>query len=103
MGAETPALRGGRMLTGAVECGRWPRGYLLAFLLHSFVVTCHWPPAPSHSACVLNCDRSVDIPPPVEGLAEGLAEGALLGESEVEVPGLLEPLLGLLLSELPGA
>ena len=66
--------------------------YLLAFS-QVLVDICHWPPALSQSAFVLNCEKSVDVPPLVEGLAEGEVPG-------LELPELPEPPLGAF-SEVP--
>jgi hypothetical protein len=67
------------------------------------VAACHWPPFFSQSAFVLYCERSLDPPLPIEGLADGDVGDDPLGEPEPEVPEPLEPPFGLLLSELPGA
>jgi hypothetical protein len=70
---------------------------LLAFW-QVLVVACHWPPAFSQSVFVLYCDKSVDVPLLVGGLAEGDVVDGPLDEPELGVPGLLELPLGLLLS-----
>lgn len=59
------------------------------------------PPALSQSAFVLNCEKSVDVPLPVEGLAEGEVVDGVLEGPELEVPELPALPLGVPLSEVP--
>jgi len=86
-----------------------PPDYLVAFS-QLLVAACHCPPAFSQAALVLYCEKSEDIPPLVEGLVGGLAEGdvvdELSGEPELDEPepdtlGLLELPLGLFVSGPP--
>src|SRR5436309_1339129 len=53
--------------------------YLPAFW-HVLVVASHSPPALSQSAFDLTCERSVDLPPLVDGLADGDVVDGVLDE-----------------------
>ena len=73
--------------------------YLLAFW-QVLVDACHSPPALSQSAFDLICDRSLEVPPLVDGLADGeVVDGALV-DPELEPPVVPELPLEPLLSEL---
>jgi len=86
-----------------VISGSWSAAggrYLPAFW-HVLVVASHSPPALSQSVFDLTCERSVDLPPLVDGLADGDVVDGVLDEPGLEPPIVLELPDEPLLSELP--